>query len=105
MFSDSWMQYRFRQFYLDVSELQAATSSTSQRVRCYTDNTTQPNVPPNIIDIPCRYTARYVIVETTYDAPEDNKFGEIGPILEICEIEIYGIFFVKFNTINNMFDL
>lgn len=85
--SDSWMQYRFRQFYLDVSELPAATSSTSQRVRCYTDNTTQPNVPPNIIDIPCRYTARYVIVETTYDAPEDNK-GEIGPILEICEIEI-----------------
>eukprot|EP00105_Crassostrea_gigas_P042103 XP_019926251.1 PREDICTED: uncharacterized protein LOC109619771 [Crassostrea gigas] len=84
------MQYRFRQFYLDVSELPAATSSTSQRVRCYTDNTTQPNVPPNIIDIPCRYTARYVIVETTYDAPEDNKFSEIGPILEICEIEIYG---------------
>lgn len=103
--SDSWMQYRFRQFYLDVSELPAATSSTSQRVRCYTDNTTQPNVPPNIIDIPCRYTARYVIVETTYDAPEDNKFGEIGPILEICEIEIYGIFFVKFNTIDDMFDL
>lgn len=103
--SDSWMQYRLRQFYLDVSELPAATSSTSQRVRCYTDNTIQPNVPPNIIDIPCRYTARYVIVETTYDAPEDNKFGEIGPILEICEIEIYGIFFMKLYTISNMFDL
>lgn len=67
----------------------------SQRIRCYTDNTTYPNVPPNIIDMPCKHTARYVIVETTYDAPEDDKYGEIGAILEICEIEIYGIFFMK----------
>lgn len=45
--------------------------------------------------MPCKHTARYVIVETTYDAPEDDKYGEIGAILEICEIEIYGIFFMK----------
>nr|XP_034320088.1 uncharacterized protein LOC109619174 [Crassostrea gigas] len=85
---DSWESYRFRQFYLDVSENPASTSTTSQRTRCYTDNTTHPNVPPNIIDIPCKNTARYVIVETTYDAPEDKPIR--GAILEICEIEVYG---------------
>lgn len=38
--------------------------------------------------MPCKQTARYVIVETTYDAPEDNK---TGAMLEICEIEVYGM--------------
>ncbi|XP_065933952.1 multiple epidermal growth factor-like domains protein 10 [Magallana gigas] len=84
---DSWKQYRFRQFYLDVSEFPATTSNTSQRTRCYTDNTTEQYLPPNIIDMPCQQTARYVIVETTYDAPEDNP--TTGAMLEICEIEIY----------------
>lgn len=36
----------------------------------------------------CKHTARYVIVETTYDAPDDNR---TGAILEICEIEVYGM--------------
>lgn len=85
---DTWQPYRFRQFYLDVSAFPASTSSTSQRTRCYTDNTTHPNVPPNIITIPCKHTARYVIVETTYDAPEDDPVA--GAILEICELEVYG---------------
>uniref|UniRef100_K1PSV9 Uncharacterized protein n=1 Tax=Magallana gigas TaxID=29159 RepID=K1PSV9_MAGGI len=81
----SWKQYRFRQFYLDVSDLPASETNTTQRTRCYTDNTTYPDLPPNIIDIPCQQTARYVIVETTYDAPEDDPTE--GAILEICEIE------------------
>lgn len=85
----SWHQYRFRQFYLDVSN-SPATQTTLQRSRCYTDNTTVPNLPPNIIDIPCKQTARYVIVETTYDAPEDDDIK--GAILEICEIEVYGTY-------------
>lgn len=85
---DAWLPYRFRQFYLDVSAFPASTSNTSQRTRCYTDNTTHPNVPPNIITIPCKHTARYVIVETTYDAPEDDPVA--GAILEICELEVYG---------------
>lgn len=85
---ENWHQYRFRQFYLDVSNSPATDTITSQRTRCYTDNTTAPNLPPNIIDIPCKQTARYVIVETTYDAPEDNP--TTGAILEICEIEVYG---------------
>lgn len=38
--------------------------------------------------MPCKYLARYVIVETTYDAPEDDP--ATGAILEICEIEVYG---------------
>lgn len=29
-----------------------------------------------------------MIVETTYDAPKD---GYTGPMLEICEIEVYGM--------------
>uniref|UniRef100_K1RFH5 Uncharacterized protein n=1 Tax=Magallana gigas TaxID=29159 RepID=K1RFH5_MAGGI len=45
--------------------------------------------------------ARYVIVETTFDAPEDDKYGEFGPVLEVCEIEIYGILFMNFFTINH----
>lgn len=36
----------------------------------------------------CKHTARYVIVETTYDAPEDDH---TGAMLEICEIEVYGM--------------
>ena len=80
-----WKQYRFRQFYLDVSD--SGATSTTRRTRCYTDNTTAPALPPNIIAIPCTQTARYVIVETTYDAPEDQIKGAI---LEICEIEVYG---------------
>lgn len=41
------------------------------------------------------------MVETTFDAPEDDEYGEIGPVLEICEIEIYGILFMNFFTINH----
>nr|XP_034322516.1 scavenger receptor class F member 2-like [Crassostrea gigas] len=40
--------------------------------------------------MPCKQTARYVIVETTYDAPEDDYIDEHGAILEICEIKAYG---------------
>lgn len=40
-------------------------------------------------------------METTFDAPEDDAYGEIGPVLEICEIEIYGILFMNFFTINH----
>lgn len=89
---DSWKQFRFREFYLDVSMYPTSTSNTSHRTRCYTDNTSYPDLPPNIIDMPCRQTARYVIVETTYVAPENNPL--IGAILEICEIEIYGTIFI-----------
>ncbi|XP_062610487.1 uncharacterized protein LOC134272254 [Saccostrea cucullata] len=80
-----WQQYRFRQFYLDVSDYPVISTTTSQRTRCYTDNSTAPAVPPNIIEIPCKQTARYIIVETEYKYPTDK-----GPILEICEIEVYG---------------
>lgn len=85
---DDWKQYRFRQFYLDVSNSTSSETTTSQRTRCYTDNTTTPNLPPKIIDLPCKHTARYVIVETTYDCPEDDPIT--GAMLEICEIEVYG---------------
>lgn len=50
-----WKQYRFRQFYLDISN-SSVTETTSHKTRCYTDNTTYPYVPPNIIDIPCKQT-------------------------------------------------
>lgn len=82
-----WQPYRFRQFYLDVSEFPAKDTITTQRTRCYTDHTTAPKVPEHEIDIPCKETGRYVIVETTYDALDDKT---IGAILEICEIEVYG---------------
>ncbi|XP_078329695.1 uncharacterized protein LOC144624166 isoform X1 [Crassostrea virginica] len=85
---DDWKQYRFRQFYLDVSDLPVTQTTTAERTRCYTDNTTYPNLPPNIITIPCKQTARYVIVETTYDAPEDDPYN--GAVLEICEIQVKG---------------
>ena len=84
---DDWKQYRFRQFYLDVSDLPAKQTTTAERTRCYTDRTTYPQLPPNSIDILCEQTTRYVIVETTYDAPEDRY---IGAMLEICEVEVYG---------------
>ncbi|XP_052692845.1 multiple epidermal growth factor-like domains protein 10 [Crassostrea angulata] len=96
-----WKQYRFRQFYLDVSNISATQSSTTQRIRCYKDNTTAPSLPPYIIDIPCKQTVRYVIVETTYDAPEDDKYGVHGAILEVCEIEVYGC---NKNCINQVCD-
>ena len=84
---DDWKQYRFRQFYLDVSDLPVTQTTTAERIRCYTDRTTNPQLPPNSIDILCEQTTRYVIVETTYDAPEDRY---IGAMLEICEVEVYG---------------
>ena len=87
-FIEHWKQYRFRQFYLDVSDLPVTQTTTAERTRCYTDNTTAPNLPPNIINIPCQQTARYVIVETTYDAPEDDPHK--GAMLEICEIQVKG---------------
>lgn len=46
--------------------------------------------------MPCKQTARYVIVETTYDAPEDTS---TGAMLEICEIEVYGMGFFLDNDI------
>ncbi|XP_062567905.1 uncharacterized protein LOC134230145 [Saccostrea cucullata] len=87
---EKWPPYRFRQFYLDVSSMTANSTETltPQRVRCYTDRTRPPATPPNVIDIPCNQTARYVIVETFYDATEDREI--LVAILEICEIEIYG---------------
>ena len=88
--SEVWDPYRFRQFHLDVSDLPATQTTTAERIRCYTDNTTAPNVPPNIINIPCIHKTRYIIVETMYDAPEDDP--STGPILEICEIEVYGMY-------------
>ncbi|XP_061169368.1 uncharacterized protein LOC133178663, partial [Saccostrea echinata] len=84
---EDWKQYRFRQFYLDVSDSTATETNTTQRTRCYTDNTTGLDLPPNIIDISCEQWARYIIVESTYTAPEDHR--STGPILEICEIEVY----------------
>nr|XP_022312314.1 receptor-type tyrosine-protein phosphatase mu-like [Crassostrea virginica] len=89
--TDDWKQYRFRQFYLDVANSSASetTTLTPQRTRCFTDNSTGNNLPPNVIDIPCKQTASYVIVETTYNAAE-NKQTDTGPMLEICEIEVYG---------------
>ena len=74
---------------MDVSDLPATQTPTTERTRCYTDNTTYPALPPNIINIPCKQTARYVIVETTYEAPEDYPIS--GAMLEICEIEVYGM--------------
>lgn len=79
---------RFRHFYLDVSDLPVTQTTTSERTRCYTDHTNYPYFPSNEIYIMCRYTARYVIVETTYDAPDDTHRGAI---LEICEIEVNGM--------------
>ncbi|XP_062590339.1 multiple epidermal growth factor-like domains protein 10 [Saccostrea cucullata] len=93
----NWPPYRFRQFYLDVSNSSADVTSTSQRIRCYKDETEEPDVPPAFIDISCRHTARYIIVGTSYDAPEDNPIK--GSILEICEIEVYGCGIGKFGEL------
>lgn len=58
--------------------------------------------------MPCKQTARYVIVETKYDATDDNS---TGAMLEICEIEVYGmgffctmrfVFWKSFKCQNNM---
>lgn len=43
------------------------------------------------MNIPCKHTGRYVIVETMYDAAEDDSISENG--LEICEVEVYGMWF------------
>ncbi|XP_056003642.1 cell death abnormality protein 1-like [Ostrea edulis] len=83
---DDWLQIRFKYFYLDVSNSSAAVTTTSERTRCYTDRSM--GLPDNVIGIPCNQTARYVIIETTYDTPEDDP--EKGAILEICEIQVYG---------------
>lgn len=72
-----------------MSDIPATQSNTSERTRCYTDNTTYPDVPPFLMEVPCKLTARYLIVETTYDAPEDDNIT--GAVLEICEIEVFGI--------------
>lgn len=57
--------------------------------------------PPSNLTIPCNQIARYVIVETMYDAPDD---GEVwGPILEICEIEVYGKWCFKIWDYNIVF--
>lgn len=86
--SDNWKPRRFRHFYLDVSNSSVTETTKEMRIRCYTDNTTEPATPPSKLTMPCNQIARYVIVETTYDAPDDEQVT--GPILEICEIEVYG---------------
>lgn len=83
--ADFWILAHNREFYLDVSELPARHSTTKQRTRCYTDTTSAPELPQNIINIPCNHTGRYVIVETNYILPREE-----GAILEICETEILG---------------
>lgn len=83
--ADFWILAHNREFYLDVSDLTARHSTTKQRTRCYTDTTAAPELPRNIINIPCTHTGRYVIVETNYIFPREE-----GAILEICEIEIFG---------------
>lgn len=83
--ADFWILAHNREFYLDVSELPARHSTTKQRTRCYTDTTSAPELPRNIINIPCNHTGRYVIVETNYILPKEE-----GAILEMCEIEILG---------------
>lgn len=37
----------------------------------------------------CKYIVRYVIVEIIYDVLDDGLY--MGVMLEICEIEVYGI--------------
>ncbi|XP_061185071.1 receptor-type tyrosine-protein phosphatase alpha-like [Saccostrea echinata] len=55
-------------------------------IRCYTDNTSFPAVPQSIQYITCNKFARFVRIETEYDAPEDEIRGAI---LEVCEIKVY----------------
>ncbi|XP_061185070.1 receptor-type tyrosine-protein phosphatase epsilon-like [Saccostrea echinata] len=73
----------------EVANVSAANPSqvTTERFRCHKDNTPDGEIPPSVIDIPCKQAAKYVIVETTYDAPNDSN---TGAILEICEVEVYG---------------
>jgi hypothetical protein len=89
--SARWPPIRFKNFYLDVSNSSAAVTrtNTTDRIRCYTDRS--PGLPDSIIELPCIQTTRYVIVETTYDTPEDDP--EAGAILEICEIQVYGTYY------------
>ncbi|XP_062613545.1 uncharacterized protein LOC134275285 [Saccostrea cucullata] len=82
-----WRPYRFRYFYLDLSNSSVNGSTTTDRKRCYQDNTTVPDLPPSIINITCPFVARYVIVQNDYFG---NDTHSTGPILEICEIEIFG---------------
>lgn len=72
-----------------MSEFSATTSTTKQRIRCFTENKVYQALPINMINIPCKYTARYVIVETMYNAPEEDSVSEKG--LEICKVEVYGM--------------
>ncbi|XP_062567902.1 uncharacterized protein LOC134230141 [Saccostrea cucullata] len=81
-----WRPYRFRQYSLEVSN----SSDTEQWKECYKDNTPDSRIPSDIQNITCERTARYLRIITNYDAPEDDIFSESGPILEICEIQIYG---------------
>ncbi|XP_062587027.1 cell death abnormality protein 1-like, partial [Saccostrea cucullata] len=81
-----WKPYRFRQYGIEVSN----TSHEQQWTLCYKDNTTNATTPPSKQDITCEETARYLRIITDYDAPEDDKYGITGPMLEICEIQIYG---------------
>ncbi|XP_062613535.1 uncharacterized protein LOC134275277 [Saccostrea cucullata] len=47
----NWRPYRFRYFYLDVSNSSIKGSSETERIRCYKDNTTLPSIPPSIINV------------------------------------------------------
>ncbi|XP_062619726.1 uncharacterized protein LOC134281265, partial [Saccostrea cucullata] len=78
----NWKPYRFRNYHLNVSK-----TSDSEGIRCYTDVTPDTKVPNDTQTIFCKEQARYVIIETNYDTPNDSANG---PILEICEIEVYG---------------
>lgn len=98
-----WPPYRFRQFYLDVSNSSARETTTENRIRCYSDNTTEPSTPPSKLPMPCNQIARYVIVETMYDAPDDSS--TTGPILEICEIEVYGKWYFPLSLFLQMFKI
>ena len=84
----TWKPYRLRHFYLDFADSPATQTATAGRTRCYTDNTSELDVPNYIQNISCNGTNRYIIVETTYDATEDDP--QSGAMLEICEIEVYG---------------
>ncbi|XP_062574556.1 cell death abnormality protein 1-like, partial [Saccostrea cucullata] len=82
----SWKPYRFRQYRLEVSN----SSVTQQWSICYQDRTLYPVVPSSIQNISCEKNTRYLRVFTTYDAPEDDRYGNIGAVLEICEIQVFG---------------
>lgn len=98
-----WSGVHIRQFYLDVSDVQAKQSTTDQRTHCYTDTTTDtvgPRSIKKIRDIQCYYTARYVIVESHYISPENDPSE--GAVLEICEIEVFGRYTCSLKTPINL---